>query len=37
VLAPRDNDISNVGVMSIPGAYNWQPPRNYMLTAKLNF
>jgi outer membrane receptor for ferric coprogen and ferric-rhodotorulic acid len=36
-LAPRDNDISNVGVMSIPGAYNWQPPRNYTLTAKLSF
>ena len=37
VLAPRDNDISNPSAMSIAGAYNFQPPRNYMLTAKLNF
>jgi hypothetical protein len=37
VTAPRDNDISNVGIMSIPGAYNWQPPRSYMLTAKFDF
>jgi hypothetical protein len=36
-LAPRDNDVSNVGVMSIPGAYNFQAPRNYMLTAKFSF
>jgi hypothetical protein len=36
-LAPRDNDISSPAVMSIPGAYNWQPPRNYMLTAKFAF
>jgi hypothetical protein len=37
VLAPRNNDISSPAVMSIPGAYNWQPPRNYMLTAKMSF
>ena len=37
VLAPRNNDISNIGVMSIPGSYNFQVPRNYMLTAKFNF
>ena len=36
-LAPRNNDISNISVMSIPGAYNFQPPRNYMLTAKFAF
>jgi len=36
-LAPRNNDISNVSVMSIPGAYNFQAPRSYMLTAKFNF
>ena len=37
VLAPRDNDVSNISVMSIPGSYNWQPPRSYMLTAKLSY
>lgn len=37
ILAPRNNDISQPAVMSIPGSYNFQPPRNYMLTAKFNF
>jgi outer membrane receptor protein involved in Fe transport len=37
VLAPRNNDISNPGVMAIPGSYNYVPPRNYTLTAKMNF
>ena len=37
VLAPRDNDVSNISVVSIPGSYNWQPPRSYMLTAKLSY
>jgi len=34
---PRDNDVSNPGIMAVPGAYNFQPPRNYTLTAKLSF
>ena len=37
VLAPRNNDISNPSIVSIPGSYNFQAPRNYTLTAKLNF
>ena len=34
---PRDNDVSNPGIMAVPGAYNFQPPRSYTLTAKLSF
>ncbi len=37
VLGARNNDISNPGVMAIPGSYNFVPPRSYTLTAKLNF
>ena len=34
---PRNNDVSQTGIMAVPGAYNFQAPRNYTLTAKLNF
>jgi hypothetical protein len=34
---PRNNDVSNPGIMAVPGAYNFQPERNYTLTAKLSF
>lgn len=37
VMAPRNNDISQPAIWSIPGAYNWQAPRSYTLTAKMNF
>jgi outer membrane receptor protein involved in Fe transport len=36
-LAPLNNDISQPAVRSTPGTYNYHTPRNYMLTAKLNF
>ncbi|MSU65533.1 MAG: hypothetical protein EXS38_05410 [Opitutus sp.] len=37
VQAPRNNDISNPSIVSIPGSYNFQPPQSYTLTAKFNF
>ncbi|MSU65621.1 MAG: hypothetical protein EXS38_05870 [Opitutus sp.] len=37
ILAPVNNDISQQAMILIPGAYNWQPPRSYTLTAKINF
>ena len=37
VQAPMNNDISQPAIVSIPGSYNFQPPRSYTLTAKLNF
>ena len=37
VTVARNNDISNPGIMTIPGTYNFTPPRSYMLTAKMNF
>ena len=37
VTVPRNNDISQPAIMTVPGSYNYQPPRNYMLTAKLSF
>jgi hypothetical protein len=37
VMAPLNNDISQPAIHAIPGAYNYQAPRNYTLTAKLNF
>jgi hypothetical protein len=37
VTVARNNDISNPGIMTIPGTYNYTTPRNYVLTAKMNF
>jgi hypothetical protein len=37
VMAPLNNDITQPAIHAIPGAYNYQAPRNYTLTAKLNF
>ena len=37
VTVPRNNDISQPAIMTVPGSYNYQPPRNYTLTAKLSF
>ncbi len=37
ILVPKNNDISQQALILIPGAYNWQPPRSYQLTAKINF
>ncbi len=34
---PRNNDVSNTGIMAVPGAYNFQPPRNYTLSAKFSY
>lgn len=37
ILVPLNNDISQQAMILIPGAYNWQSPRSYTLTAKINF
>ena len=37
ILVPLNNDISQPAMVLMPGAFNWQAPRNYTLTAKLNF
>ena len=37
ILVPLNNDITQQAMILIPGAYNWQPPRSYTLTAKINF
>ncbi|MSU65542.1 MAG: hypothetical protein EXS38_05455 [Opitutus sp.] len=37
ILVPLNNDISQPAIHAIPGAYNYQPPRSYTLTAKFSF
>ena len=37
ILVPVNNDISQQAMILVPGAFNWQPPRSYTLTAKINF
>ena len=37
VLLPRNNDISQPAVETKPATYNYLTPRNFMLTAKLNY
>jgi hypothetical protein len=37
ILVPKNDDINQQAMILVPGAFNWQPPRSYTLTAKINF
>jgi hypothetical protein len=36
-MAPRNNDITQSSRVTIPGNVSYMTPRNFMLSARLNF